>query len=199
MSKPIIGLLLSCILIASNFAPSDVALNEMPTKDQYTKLAAEMEQTLQRDVLGVWFPRSVNKESGGFYSNFTRDWQRTDGDGKFSVFQGRMVWVASQIVIQRPEQREQFLLIVDHGFQFLNDVLWDKKSGGFYWGLDDKNQISSRYTDGKHLYGISFGLYGATAAYQATKNQRHSNSQKRRSNGSTNMRMILKTVATSNG
>ncbi len=143
----------------------------MPTKDQYTKLAAEMEQTLQRDVLGVWFPRSVNKETGGFYSNFTRDWQRSNGDGKFSVFQGRMVWVASQIVMQRPDQRDQYLPVVEHGFQFLNEVLWDKKNGGFYWGLDDKNQISSRYTDGKHLYGISFGLYGATAAYHATKNQ----------------------------
>jgi hypothetical protein len=25
------------------------------------------------------------------------------------------------------------------------------------------------YTDGKHLYEISFGLYGPAAAYQATK------------------------------
>src|SRR6185436_580612 len=33
-------------------------------------------------------------------------------------------------------------------------------------------QVSPRFTDGKHLYGISFGLYGATAAYQATKDKR---------------------------
>src|SRR4030095_8464397 len=145
MSKAISGLLLICIILASNFAPSRTALTQMPTKDQYTKLAAEMETTLQRDVLGVWFPRSINKETGGFYSNFTRDWQRTNSDGKFSVFQGRMVWVASQIVLHRPDQKDQYLPVVEHGFQYLSDVLWDKKNGGFYWGLDDKNQISSRY------------------------------------------------------
>jgi cellobiose epimerase len=53
--------------------------------------------------------------------------------------------------------------------EYLSNTLWDKQYGGFYWGLDDKGQISPFYTDGKHLYGISFGLYGAAAAYQATK------------------------------
>jgi mannobiose 2-epimerase len=59
----------------------------MSTKPDYQKLAAEMEQTLERHVLAVWFPRSVDKDTGGFYSNFTRDWQRTTSEGKFSVFQ----------------------------------------------------------------------------------------------------------------
>ena len=35
-------------------------------------------------------------------------------------------------------------------------------------GLDDKGQANSFYTDGKHLYRISFGLYRAAADYQAT-------------------------------
>jgi mannobiose 2-epimerase len=51
---------------------------------------------------------------------------------------------------------------------YLGNVMWDKQYGGFFWGLDDKGQVTEHYTDGKHLYGISFGLYGATAAYQAT-------------------------------
>jgi mannobiose 2-epimerase len=138
----------------------------------YKQLASEMESTLQRDVLGVWFPRSVDNEYGGFYSNFTRDWQRTNSEGKFSVFQGRMVWVASQVVMKRPELREKYRPIVEHGFKYLSEVLWDKDQGGFYWGLNEKNQIAPSYTDGKHLYGISFGLYGATAVYQATKNEK---------------------------
>src|SRR5204862_1655791 len=82
--------------------------NVMPTPDQYKELAAEMERTLERDVLGVWFPRAVDKETGGFYANFTRDWQRTNSEGKFSVFQGRMVWVAAQVMIQRPDLRDRY-------------------------------------------------------------------------------------------
>jgi mannobiose 2-epimerase len=143
-----------------------------PGKENYVKLADEMEITLRRDVLRVWFPRAVDKENGGFFSKFTRDWQRTTSEGKFSVFQGRMVWVASQIVMRRPELKDQFLPIIGHGMKYLSDVLWDKQYGGFFWGLDDKGQISPLYTDGKHLYGMSFGLYGAAAAYQATKDPR---------------------------
>jgi mannobiose 2-epimerase len=152
------------------FIPTYSQSPQVMTTD-YKQLASEMESTLQRDVLGVWFPRAVDTEHGGFYSNFTRDWKSTNSEGKFSVFQGRMVWVAAQVMMKRPELRERFRPIVEHGLKYLTDVLWDKERGGFYWGLNEKNQPSAPYTDGKHLYGISFGLYGATAAYQATKNQ----------------------------
>ena len=131
-----------------------------------------MEKVLQEDVLAIWFPRCVDEAAGGFYSNFTRDWQRTSSEGKFSVFRGRMVWVASQVLMQRPDLRKQFEPIVDHGLRYLDEVLWDDECGGFFWGLDEENQPTSKYTDGKHLYGISFGLYGAAAAFQATKDPR---------------------------
>ena len=134
-------------------------------------LADEMEAVLRHDILDVWFPRSIDKVHGGFNSNFARDWKPAASAGKFSVFQGRMVWVASQIVMQRPELKSEFLPIIDHGMKYLALVLWDKQYGGFYWGLDDQGNISPQYTDGKHLYGISFGLYGATAAYQATNDR----------------------------
>ena len=129
--------------------------------------ADEMDAVLRRDLLDVWFPRSVDP-AGGFHSNFTRDWKPAASAGKFSVFQGRMVWVASEIVMKRPELKTKFRPIIDHGMKYLSEVLWDKQYGGFFWGLDDNGNISPQYTDGKHLYGISFGLYGATAAYQAT-------------------------------
>lgn len=135
------------------------------------RVADEMEAVLRRDILGVWFPRSVDKANGGFLSNFTRDWQTAPGNGKFSVFQGRMVWVAAQIVMQRPDLNPQFRPIIDHGMKYLSEVLWDKQYGGFFWGLDDQGNVSPQYTDGKHLYGMSFGLYGATAAYQATNDR----------------------------
>jgi mannobiose 2-epimerase len=139
-----------------------------PTKANYLKFAAETDTMLRQDVLGVWFPRTVDREHGGFYSNFARDWQPTKSQGKFSVFQGRMVWIAAQIVMRRPDLKDQYLPIVQHGVKFLSDVMWDKQYGGFFWGLDDDGQITPFYSDGKELYGISFDLYGAAAAYEAT-------------------------------
>jgi mannobiose 2-epimerase len=139
-----------------------------PTKDNYLKLAEETEAALRRDVLDVWFPRCIDKENGGFYSDFARDWKPVRSGGKFSVFQGRMTWIAAQVVMRRPDLKERFLPVIQHGMEFLSNVMWDKEYGGFFWGLDDKGKIAPFFGDGKQLYGMSFCLYGAAAAYQAT-------------------------------
>jgi len=140
-----------------------------PTKENYLKFANETEAALRRDVLGVWFPRTVNNKNGGFYSDFARDWKPTASEGKFSVFQGRMTWIAAEVAMRRPELKDTYLPIARHGVDYLSDVMWDKQYGGFYWGLNDKGEISLPYGDGKHLYGISFCIYGAAAAFQATQ------------------------------
>ena len=141
-----------------------------PTRGNYLKLADEVEGALRRDVLDVWFPRTVDNQKGGFRSEFERDWKPSPrSEGKFSVFQGRMTWISAQVAMRRPDLKEKFLPIARHGIEYLNNTLWDKQYGGSYWGLDDRGQISPFYTDGKHLYGISFALYGTAAAYAATK------------------------------
>ena len=143
-----------------------------PGKETYLKLAEEAELMLRRDVLGVWFPRTVDTTNGGFHANFTRDWKPLPGDGKFSVFQGRMTWIAAQVALRRPDLKAQFLPAARHGLDYLLNVMWDKQAGGFFWGLDEKGAVSPAFTDGKHLYGMSFCLYGAAAAYEATKDPR---------------------------
>jgi len=156
-----------CLCAALAFAQSPAPSAE-PGRDTYLKLATEVEAALHADVLGVWFPRSVDKQNGGFHSHFTRDWQSAPSDGKFSVFQGRMTWVAAQVVLREPAMKDQFKPIVHQGVDFLQNVLWDKQDGGFFWGLDDNGKITPEFTDHKHLYGISFCIYGAAAAYKAT-------------------------------
>lgn len=139
-----------------------------PDHDGYLRVAGEIENALHTDVLGAWYPRSVDHAKGGFHSHFTRDWQWAPSDGKFSVFQGRMTWVASQVVLREPKLKGEFVPIVHQGVDFLRNVMWDKQYGGFFWGLDDDGKITPQFTDHKHLYGMSFCIYGAAAAYKAT-------------------------------
>ncbi|MGA7343420.1 MAG: AGE family epimerase/isomerase [Terracidiphilus sp.] len=139
-----------------------------PTREAYLKLAAEVDDALHADVLNVWFPQSVDRAHGGFHSHFTHDWQWAPSDGKFSVFQGRMTWVASQVVLREPTLKDQYLPFVRQGLDYLENTMWDKQDGGFFWGLDDAGQIAPEFTDKKELYGIGFCIYGAAAAYQAT-------------------------------
>ena len=161
-------LLLSSSICVGQLPSSSSPATAAPiTRETYLKLASEAENALHADVLNVWFPRSVDHEHGGFHSHFTRDWQWAPSDGKFSVFQGRMTWVASQVVLREPKMKDDFVPIVKHGVDFLENVMWDKQDGGFFWGLDDTGKITPVFADGKNLYGIGFCIYGAAAAYQA--------------------------------
>lgn len=154
-------------------APAASPINYLPaSKETYATFAKEIDAALNRDVLNVWFPRTVDKEHGGFRSNFSRDWKPYGQESNFSVFQGRMTWITSQIVLRRPELKQQYLPYVTHGADYLTGTLWDKDKGGFYWGLSDTGEISPQYTDGKQLYGMSFAIYGLASAYQATKDPR---------------------------
>jgi len=167
IKRTLLALLLTSSACLAQQPPASSA-TPAPTRETYLKLAGEVETALHSDVLGVWFPRTVDKQHGGFHSHFARDWQTLPSDGKFSVFQGRMTWVASQVVLREPQQKDAFLPIVRQGVDYLQNTMWDKQYGGFYWGLDDDGRITPDFTDHKELYGIGFCIYGAAAAYQAT-------------------------------
>ncbi len=158
-----------CASIAQQLRSQPSFAGERPERETYLKLAVEVDKALHQDVLDVWFPRSLDAKHGGFHSHFARDWREMPSDGKFSVFQGRMTWVAAQVVLREPALQDQYIPIVRHGVDFLADVMWDKQDGGFFWGLDDEGKITSAFGDEKELYGIGFCIYGAAAAYQATK------------------------------
>jgi cellobiose epimerase len=161
-------LLASGICVAQRSPDPTQTTVTQPTTAEYLKLAGEVNNALYKDDINVWFPRSVDREHGGFHTHFTRDWQWAPGDGKASVMQGRMTWLASQVVLRDPKLKAEFLPIVQQGVSYLENVMWDKRDGGFFWGLDDDGHITPKFTDGKHLYGISFCIFGLSAAYQAT-------------------------------
>src|SRR3972149_8430759 len=52
----------------------------------------EIEQVLWKDILAAWYPRCLDRASGGFHQGFAEDWSRLPADSKFIVFQARMTW-----------------------------------------------------------------------------------------------------------
>ena len=141
-----------------------------PTSASYRQIASQTEAMLHRDVLDPWFPRAIDTQHGGFYADFDRQWRPRPSHGKFSVFQARMTWSAATVAVRRPALREQYLPYMHHGLAYLEDVLWDKQYGGFFWGLDDDGQPGPQYGDGKHMYGMSFCIYALAASYKADHN-----------------------------
>lgn len=157
-----------CVLGAWAAAMAPAAAAERPAAPEtYRQLAGEVEQHWQ-ELLGLWFPRVIDRQQGGFWPHFREDWSKGPENDKTIVFQARMTWVAAEVAQRYPSRRQEFLPYVRHGVDFLKRVMWDQEQGGFYWGLDGSGKVSPRYGTDKHLYGMAFGIYGAAAAYRAT-------------------------------
>lgn len=158
LSALLVVLVLPCCAFASEPAP---------TPDTYRKFADEAERQLRKNVLGVWFPRCIDQARGGFDSSFARDWSKTNEPDAFVVFQSRMTWICSTVALRRPDLRDPYLKYARHGLDFLRTRMWDAQSGGPFWelALDGSPGAGGQ----KHLYGVAFFIYGAAAAYDASR------------------------------
>lgn len=142
-----------------------------PRQADYQKLAGELEQHFLGQVLPFWFPRCIDQERGGFRPHFLKDGSLGPTNEKTIVFQARMTWVSAEVAHRYPDRADEFRRYAEHGFTFLRDVLWDSQFGGFFWGLDERGQVTPKYGAEKHLYGIAFGLYATANVYRLTKRE----------------------------
>lgn len=139
---------------------------------EYARLATEVETNLQRHVLSMWFPRAVDRERGGFHQSFGEDWSRVEGDTKSIVYQSRLTWLTAQAAMRFPQEKVKYDGLSRHGLDYLSKVLWDSKQGGFFWAVDGNGKPTTDRGSEKHVYGIAFGIYAATANYRATRDPR---------------------------
>ena len=156
---------------------AEAALPELPpisaakalSPNLYPLLAGEMDRNLLEQVLSPWFPRAIDKEHGGFYEAFDEQWKRPAGDPnvKSIVYQSRLTWVAAKASERYPEQAATYRAAAQHGLQCLSEKLWDRNKGGFYWSVSETSEPNR--SGEKHVYGISFAIYAASAVYDATR------------------------------
>ncbi len=138
-----------------------------PGASDYRALADETERGLRAE-LSLWYPRSVDRERGGFRSNFNADWSPGPPAQRSVVFQSRMIWTAAEVTKRRPVLADEFRPYVSHGVKFLRDVLWDAERGGFYWVVDPDNKPYDDDRASKHSYGNAFAIYALAEAHRAT-------------------------------
>ena len=126
------------------------------------RIAAEMEKSIQTEMLNKWYPQAVDTEFGGYLSSFTYDFKPTGSQDKMIVTQARHVWTTAKAAERYPNVAH-YKADSEHGFQFLRDVMWDKQHGGFYTLVDRKGTVKNG--DDKNAYGNAFGLYALSAYY----------------------------------
>lgn len=131
---------------------------------------AEVSAALEGELAG-WFPRCVDPD-GGFFARFDAAWSPGPDARRSTVLQARQVWTAATVARRRPDRRVDYAGIARHGVAYLADVLWDAGHGGFWSWIDVDSRKPADAAPTKHAYYQAFGIYGAAAAYGATRDAR---------------------------
>lgn len=132
------------------------------------KLAAEIEESIHKQILDRWYPLAIDTKEGGYLCNFSHDFQLEEKQEKMIVSQARHLWTTSKAYLYYPEKKA-YLDHAKHGFDFLKNYFWDQEFGGFYALLDQTGQVLPTGPEKKTAYGNAFAIFGLSAYYQVSK------------------------------
>ena len=128
-------------------------------------LAPAIEKNLTTAIVGFWYPKSIDRQYGGYLVDFDASGRFKGEAPKMIVTQARMLWLSSRL-IREGRGGADMRDYARQGYRFLMDHMWDAEHGGFYWEVDRTGtKIAAPH---KHLYGQSFGLYALSEYARAT-------------------------------
>jgi mannobiose 2-epimerase len=131
-------------------------------------ISVEMEHVLD-NIFKLWYPLSIDPVDGGYYSDINYKWELEGDQNKMIVTQARHVWSAANAAMFY-KKYDYLPAVAEHGFEFLKNVMWDKKYGGFYNLVDRKgNVIKDRGEIIKNAYGNAFAIYGLAAYFKVSR------------------------------
>ena len=120
-------------------------------------------------VMRVWFPRSIDREHGGFLCDFDGAWRNAGANHKQLEFQARQTLTAAELLLAFPADRT-LADAVEVGFAFLIDRMWDNEHGGWHEITDRAG--TPLHADRKHSHGIAYAIEACFAVHAATGNER---------------------------
>ena len=142
-------------------SPATKLRGALPIKET---LRGELEAELHR-LMSVWFPRSVDREDGGFLCDFDHRWKPCGSQLKMLEYQARQTIAAARAAAHYPD----LTLLRDsaaHGFRYLKEKMWDRNLGGWYRLLDRTGEPLEEST--KHGHGSSYAISACVACYELT-------------------------------
>ena len=150
---------------------SSQSVREKRDNDTDRKIRMVISESLQHNILDVWYPKTIDSISGGFLSDFDYKWEMKGRQNKMIVTQSRHIWTCSASAEFYPEKKDYYLKVARHGVQFLKEKMWDSKLGGFFSLVDREGNVlkfgkADRIT--KEAYGNAFAIYGLSAFYRVS-------------------------------
>lgn len=136
------------------------------THDELTELKDFYKKQLLNDTLPFWFPRSLDKEYGGYLLMRDVDGTLLDDD-KAVWIQGRAAWLLSTLY-NTVEPRQEWLDGAKIGIEFLEQYCFDTDGRMFFHVTRDGKPIRKR----RYFYSETFAVIGMAAYAKVSGDER---------------------------
>ncbi len=141
----------------------------MYSKQDLIPLKEFYSNQLLDDTVPFWFPRSYDKEHGGFLLMRDADGSLIDDD-KAVWIQGRATWLLSTLY-NTVEKKEEWLRGAKLGYDFLNKHCFDSDGQMFFHVTRDGRPIRKR----RYFFSETFYVIAAAAYAKASGNEEAAN------------------------
>lgn len=127
----------------------------------------KIQKHLNNELIPFWDKNAIDKQFGGYMTNFDANGKPLEMPEKYLNTQCRMIWWFSQLnmVNPSPANKEK----AQQGVDFLIKYLWDSQNGGWRWNV---KRDGSPLDDGKIVYGQNFAIYALSDYYLSTGDKR---------------------------
>ena len=142
-----------------------------PTAGEVRELRKRIDDNLRQELTRLWYPRSIDRDLGGFHQTFARDWSALPDENRALVYQSRMTWTAAAFAAYSREHHDEYAGYARRGVEYLDRVMRDGESGGFHWVLGPDGKVDPAQGAEKHAYGTAFALYAASKAHEVTHDE----------------------------
>jgi len=137
-------------------------------KTESERICEDMLNSLSKELLNIWYPAVIDKEFGGYFTNFDSSFKPMPEQEKMVVTQARHIWATAKAAEFFNSQ--DFYNYSKHGFDYLINKMWDSKYGGYFQIRNREGAVSEaeKWFDEKRTYGNAFAVYGLAALYNLT-------------------------------
>lgn len=137
----------------------------MRSSENRKKLLAIYRDGLLYDTLPFWFPRSVDREHGGFMTALGRDGTLLQTDKSVWV-QGRISWMLATLY-NTVEQKPEWLEWSKHGIDFMNKCCFDTDGRMFFSVTREGKPLRKR----RYIFSETFAIVAMAAYGLAAKDE----------------------------
>ena len=110
-------------------------MNDINMKKRIPPLLAGLRDHLENGIIPFWMERALDKEFGGYMTNFNENGAALAMPEKYLNTQVRLLWWFSRLLRAYPA-RKDFRKMADAGADFIIKYFWDAQNGG-----DDANRF----------------------------------------------------------